>query len=83
MYATSGYSTDDFLTAYQRFTANHGNPSLVISDAGSQMKKAGALIEQGDPARLDWTKIKEGAAKSGTDWRIVEPGCPPRGTYIA
>ena len=75
MYATSGYSTDDFLTAYQRFTANHGNPSLVVSDAGSQLKKAGSIIEQGDPSRLDWEKIREGAAKSGTDWRVVEPGC--------
>ena len=39
------------------------------------MKKAGAIIDQRDPSRLDWTRIKEGAAKSGTDWRIVEPGC--------
>ena len=75
MYATAGYSTDDFLTAYRRFTSNHGNPLLVVSDSGSQLKKAGQLISQGDPAGLDWTKIKEGAAKNGTDWKCVEPGC--------
>ena len=51
--ATAGYSTDDFLTAYRRFTANFGNPLLVVSDSGSQLKKAGKLIEQGDPASLD------------------------------
>ena len=49
MYATAGYSTDDFLTAYLMFTSNCGNPLLVISDAdaGSQMIKAGQVIEVG------------------------------------
>ena len=32
-------------------------------------------MEQGDPAGLDWRRICEGAAKNGTEWRIVEPGC--------
>ena len=75
MLATSGYSTDDFLTAYRRFTANFGNPVLVVSDAGSQLRKAGQLIEQGDPASLDWKNICEGAAKNGTEWKCVAPGC--------
>ena len=75
MYATAGYSTDDFLTAYLRFTSNCGNPLLVVSDAGSQMIKAGQVVEGGDPMKLDWKRICEGAAKSGTDWKSVEPGC--------
>ena len=75
MYATAGYSTDDFLTAYQRFTANHGNPLLVVTDAGSQLRKAGKLVEQGDPAGLDWERIVNGAARSGTNWKCVEAGC--------
>ena len=75
MYATAGYSTDDFLTAFLRFTANHGNPLLVVSDSGSQMIKAGHVIEGGDPTKLDWTRIREGAAKNGTDWKAVEAGC--------
>ena len=53
MYATSGYSTDDFLTAFHRFTSNHGNPLMVVSDSGSQLKKAGQLLAQDDPAGLD------------------------------
>ena len=73
--ATAGYSTDDFLTAYRRFTANFGNPLLVVSDSGSQLKKAGKLIEQGDPASLDQDKIRQGAARNGTEWKCVEPGC--------
>ena len=75
MLATAGYSTDDFLTAYHRFTANHANPLLVVSDAGTQLRKAGEIIEKGDPAGLDWQRIVEGAAKSGTEWKCVEPGC--------
>ena len=75
MYATAGYSTDDFLTAYHRFTANHGNPVLVVSDAGTQLRKAGQVIEKGDPASLDWNKIVQGAAKNGTEWKCIEPGC--------
>ena len=75
MLATAGYSTDDFLTTYRRFTANFGNPLLVVSDAGSQLKKAGKLVEQGDPAALDWDRIQQGAARNGTEWKCVEPGC--------
>ena len=75
MLATAGYSTDDFLTCYHRFTANHGCPLLVVSDAGSQLRKAGTVVEKGDPAGLDWQRIVEGAAKSGTEWKCVEPGC--------
>ena len=50
MYATAGYDTDDFQTAYRRFTSNHGN---LLADLGSQLKKAGQLLSQGDPAGLD------------------------------
>ena len=49
MLATAGYSTDDFLTAYHRFTSNFGCPLLVVSDAGSQLIKAGKIIEGADP----------------------------------
>ena len=53
MLATAGYSTDDFLTAFTRFTSNNGNPLLVVSDAGSQLVKAGKVIERSDPSSLD------------------------------
>ena len=75
MLATAGYSTDDFITAYRRFTANFGNPALVITDAGTQLKKAGQVLEAGDPSSLDWKKIADGAAKNGTTWRCIEAGC--------
>ena len=34
--ATAGYSTEDFLTTYTRFTSNYGNPLMVVSDAGTR-----------------------------------------------
>ena len=73
--ATAGYSTDDFLTTFLRFTASHGNPLLVVSDAGNQLIKAGKLIDGGDPTKLNWKTIQERAAKNGTEWKTVEPGC--------
>ena len=33
------------------------------------------VIEGGDPSKLDWQQIQERAAKNGTDWKSVEPGC--------
>ena len=75
MLATAGYGTDEFLTAYTRFTANFGNPLLVVSDSGSQLVKAGKMIDKFDMGKLDWTRIKEGAAKNGTQWKTVAPGC--------
>ena len=75
MYATSGYSTDDFLTAYTRFTSNHGNPLLVVTDAGSQLVKAGKIMDKPDVSALDWSRISENAAKNGTKWKSVAAGC--------
>ena len=75
MYATAGYSTDEFLTAFTRFTSNHGNPLLVVSDSGSQLVKAGKITEAQHLTALDWTKVGENAAKNGTKWKVVEPGC--------
>ena len=48
---------------------------LVVSDSGSQLVKAGKLIDQIDLSKLDWNKISEGAVKNGTKWKVVEPGC--------
>ena len=75
MYATGGYSTDDFLVAYTRFTSNHGNPLLVVTDAGSQLVKAGKIIDPQMSLSLDWSKIRDKVAKNGTEWKTVEPGC--------
>ena len=75
MYAAAGYATDDFLTAYTRFSANHGNPLLVVSDSGSQLMKAAKHVDQFDLSKLDWVRIKEGAARNGTEWKVVQPGC--------
>ena len=71
MYTTSGYSTDDFMTAFHRFTANHGNLLLVVSDAGSQMKRAGTISKQDEPGNLDWDCIRECAAENGMNLIVI------------
>lgn len=40
-----GYSTDEFLQAYTRFTARFGHPSKVFIDEGSQLKAAFTKME--------------------------------------
>ena len=49
---------------------------MVVADSGSQLTKAGKIIDgEGDPRKLDWNRITENASKSGTKWQTVEPGC--------
>lgn len=40
-----GYSSCDFLTTYQRFTAIRGSPKILFSDKGSQLIAAGRNVE--------------------------------------
>ena len=75
LYATGGNSTDNFFTAYHRFTSNHGCPLLVVSDSESQLKLLGKLVQQCDPSSLNWDKIVESEARNGTRWKIVAAGC--------
>merc|ERR1712232_818431 len=39
-----GYSTEKFLIAYRKFTNECGVPELVLSDQGSQLVKAGRIV---------------------------------------
>ena len=71
MYATPGYSTDDFLNAHTCFTSNHRTPSMVVTDSGSQLVKAGKLLDQTDRFTFDWECVKEGTAKNGTEWKVA------------
>ena len=47
----------------------------MVSDSGTQLTKAAKYFDQFDLSKLDWTRIREGAARNGTEWKIVEPGC--------
>ena len=79
--AVPGYDTYSFLLAYSRFTSNYGSPSLVVSDRGSQLVKAGSLLTN-DLGTWDWNMVSERAAKSGIKWLFVEPGCQWRNGIV-
>ena len=62
----TGYDTASFLLAFSRFTADFGCPALVVSDPGSQLKKASHAVNQNQSTdsgpNLEWDKIREAAA---------------------
>ena len=71
-----GYDTASFLVAYRRFTNDFGTPELIISDRGSQLVKAGKIlnVERQDLDDINWTRIRDLTARSGTEWKFVEAG---------
>ena len=76
--AVSGYSTEDFLNTYQRFTANRGDPSTVLSDHGSQLLAAAQKVDPTITKDINWQKIAATSARSGTTWTFSPVGCPWR-----
>ena len=58
--ATSGYDTSCFLMRHEEFVARKGNPSLIVSDRGSQLVSAGhVLASKKSPEKWDWDRICE------------------------
>ena len=72
--ATSGYSTQDFLSKHEEFIFRKGKPDSIVSDRGTQLVAAGIVIANSDlPVnRLDWKKVT--GANSATDWVFVPVG---------
>ena len=64
------YDTDNFLLCHQKQVAIYGKPALVISDQGTQLKRAAADI--------DWAQVAHKTAPQGTAWRFTPPACPWR-----
>lgn len=75
---TEGMSADDFLQAYQRFTARRGNPDKVFSDHGTNFVGADRLLQEA----FDMWKaeiIQHAVHASGTEWRFITPSAPHEG----
>ena len=73
--AVSGYSTQQFLNAYHRFTANRGDPTTVLSDHGSQLLSAAKRVDPTISKDIDWEKVASSSARSGTTWTFSPVGC--------
>ena len=76
--AVGGYSTEQFLNAYHRFTANRGDPTTVLSDHGSQLLSAAKRVDPTITRDIDWEKVASSSARSGTTWTFSPVGCPWR-----
>ena len=68
-----GYSTDDFMLAYETHCSSRGIPSFVHSDRGTQLVAAQKELST-DPLRYDWNSIASSALKKGTKWGFTPPG---------
>ena len=75
------YGTEALLLQWEHFTSQHGAPSVVYSDRGSQLTSATNYVKwtaQEDPSKWEWDKVKGAAARQGADWRYVPAGCQYR-----
>ena len=68
-----GYSTNDFLLAYQTFVSQRGSPLKVHSDRGSQLVAAKKELCD-DPLQYDWDTIAASTLHEGTTWNFTPAG---------
>ena len=71
LYVAAGYSTAEFMMAFEQFTSDHGKPAMVHSDRGSNLVSAAKEVETPD---LDWDMI-ERASDMKTKWVFCPSGC--------
>ena len=72
IYIVGGLHTEDFLLAWDRFVADHGQPLVAYSDRGTNL--VSAAREGGDTVpSYDWDKIA-GCSKGKTEWKFHPSG---------
>ena len=76
--ATIGYSTQQFLVCYKKFTSNQGSPATVLSDHGTQLLSAARKLMDPEARDIDWPQVVGMTGRSGTRWIFSEKGCPWR-----
>ena len=72
--ATTGYSTEQFLVCYRKFTSNQGAPAVVLSDHGTQLLSASRKLADLGASDIDWQKVIGQTGRSGTRWIFSEKG---------
>merc|ERR1712082_518429 len=76
--ATTGYSTQQFIVCYRKFTSNQGSPATVLSDHGTQLLSAARKLSDPDVRDIDSEGVTGLSSRSGTKWIFSEKGCPWR-----
>ena len=69
MYLAPGYATADFMIAYNSHISDHGIPTYVHSDKGSQLVAAGKEV-----ANFNWDDIARTSSLQGTSWDFAPAG---------
>ena len=74
LFATAGYSTEDFLCKHDEFTARHGRPVTIVSDQGSQLMRSSIKVEEKDKPNnaFNWSSITSRDSK--VRWTFVPAG---------
>ena len=71
LWACPGYDTDSFHLAHTKQVSVYGEPRIVLSDQGTQLRRAAKDL-------IDWEQIAHKTAKQGTVWKFTPPACPWR-----
>ena len=73
MEISAGYSTKDFLLAYNAHVNVRGTPKFVHSDRGSQLVSAHKDVAE-ELLKYDWDFIASSTAHNGTTWKFAPAG---------
>ena len=73
MEVAAGYSTDDFLVAYDNHVQVRGTPRFVHSDRGSQLVAAHKDVAD-ELLKYDWDLIASSTSTKGTTWKFAPAG---------
>ena len=76
--ATAGYSTEDFLSKHDEFTARYGQPKTIVSDMGSQLVRSSIKVEEKDKPvnSFNWKQVTSKDFR--TNWIFVPAGAQHR-----
>ena len=73
LYVAGGYSTGDFLLAWDAFVADHGEPLTCHSDRGSQLISAAKQNPDIEVPDYDWDVVAQ-ATRTKTAWHFTPSG---------
>ena len=72
---TTSLNADSFLMAFSRFVKRRGNPSVMISDNGTNFVAAERELREA-AEQIDWQKVECRSADDGIKWRFSPPRSP-------
>lgn len=75
---TDDLTTDSTIMALQRMSARRGQPAVIYSDNGTNLRGAATELKK-SLEELNWQKIEEDGSVRGIQWKFIPPGAPEMG----